>query len=60
MLNEHAHERYFSPVSRPNDFGQLELVLKFETAGVISNFFKSMKPGMFIIESNNRNHKIQK
>nr|XP_027222737.1 plasma membrane-associated coenzyme Q6 reductase PGA3-like [Penaeus vannamei] len=39
------HLRYFSPVSRPDDFGRIELVLKFETQGVMSRFFQDLKPG---------------
>jgi len=37
--------RYFSPVSRPNDYGRIELVLRFETQGLMSQFFKALKPG---------------
>ncbi|XP_068236111.1 uncharacterized protein [Palaemon carinicauda] len=37
--------RYFSPVSRPDDFGKIELVLRFETQGLISQHFKALKPG---------------
>ncbi|MPC53349.1 hypothetical protein E2C01_047238 [Portunus trituberculatus] len=36
--------RYFSPVSRPDDFGRLEVVLKYETQGMLSTFFKSLQP----------------
>ncbi|KAK7022822.1 hypothetical protein SK128_011860 [Halocaridina rubra] len=39
------HTRYFSPVSRPNAFGQIELVLRFETQGLMSQHFKALKPG---------------
>ncbi|XP_069999966.1 uncharacterized protein [Penaeus vannamei] len=39
------HLRYFSPVSRPDDFGRIELVLKFETQGVMSRFFQDLKSG---------------
>lgn len=39
------HLRYFSPVSRPNDYGRIELVLRFETQGLISQHFKALKPG---------------
>lgn len=44
-IDGRTHERYFSPVSRPHDFGRIELVLRFETRGVISNYFKSLKKG---------------
>ncbi|XP_042213378.1 uncharacterized protein LOC121860350 [Homarus americanus] len=37
--------RYFSPVSCPNDFGYIELVLRFETQGLISQHFQLLKPG---------------
>ncbi|XP_042236428.1 uncharacterized protein LOC121875790 [Homarus americanus] len=39
------HLRYFSPVSRPNDYGRIELVLRYETQGIISNHFKALQPG---------------
>nr|XP_027230665.1 uncharacterized protein LOC113822330 [Penaeus vannamei] len=38
-------ERYFSPVSRPDDFGRIELVLRFESQGLMSQHFKALKPG---------------
>ena len=38
--------RYLSPVSRPDDFGRIELVLKLETHGVVSQHFQSLKPGV--------------
>ncbi|KAL7646718.1 UNVERIFIED_CONTAM: hypothetical protein RMT77_001971 [Armadillidium vulgare] len=37
--------RYLSPVSSPNNFGKIEFVIKFETQGIISNFFRSLKSG---------------
>lgn len=37
--------RYFSPVSSPDDFGRLELVVKYETQGIISNHLKNLQPG---------------
>ncbi|CAL4065939.1 unnamed protein product, partial [Meganyctiphanes norvegica] len=37
--------RYFSPVSRPDDYGRIELVLRFETHGLMSQYFKALKPG---------------
>ncbi|KAK8391994.1 hypothetical protein O3P69_017546 [Scylla paramamosain] len=40
--------RYFSPVSRPDDFGRLEVVLKYETQGMLSTFFKSLQPGSMV------------
>uniref|UniRef100_A0A6A7FXG2 Acyl-CoA dehydrogenase fadE25 n=1 Tax=Hirondellea gigas TaxID=1518452 RepID=A0A6A7FXG2_9CRUS len=39
------HLRYFSPISKPNDFGQIELALRFETHGIISQFFQNLKVG---------------
>lgn len=39
------HLRYFSPVSCPDDFGIIELVLRFETQGIMSQHFKALKPG---------------
>ncbi|XP_066960938.1 uncharacterized protein [Macrobrachium rosenbergii] len=39
------HIRYFSPVSCPDDYGHIELVMKFETQGIMSKYFCSMKPG---------------
>ncbi|XP_037785192.1 uncharacterized protein LOC119580999 [Penaeus monodon] len=38
-------ERYFSPVSRPDDFGRIELVLRFETHGQMSQHFQALRPG---------------
>ncbi|XP_047477887.1 NADH-cytochrome b5 reductase 1-like isoform X2 [Penaeus chinensis] len=38
-------ERYFSPVSRPDDFGRIELVLRFESQGLMSQHFKALKSG---------------
>ncbi|KAG7159536.1 Oxidoreductase FAD-binding and C-terminal Acyl-CoA dehydrogenase domains-containing protein [Homarus americanus] len=37
--------RYFSPVSCPTDYGCIELVLRFETQGLISRHFQALKPG---------------
>lgn len=37
--------RYFSPVSRPDDYGHLEVILKYETQGILSTLFKSLQPG---------------
>ncbi|KAF2348837.1 Oxidoreductase FAD/NAD(P)-binding [Trinorchestia longiramus] len=39
------HTRYFSPTSRPQDFGRIELVMRFETSGIMSKFFQNLKPG---------------
>ncbi|XP_042888990.1 uncharacterized protein LOC122264255 isoform X2 [Penaeus japonicus] len=38
-------ERYFSPVSRPDDFGRIELVLRFESHGLMSQHFQTLRPG---------------
>lgn len=39
------HLRYFSPISRPDDHGRLEVVLKYETQGILSTLFKSLQLG---------------
>ncbi|XP_068236172.1 uncharacterized protein [Palaemon carinicauda] len=39
------HVRYFSPVSCPDQYGQVELVMRFETQGTMSKHFLSMKSG---------------
>jgi len=39
------HTRYFSPVSKPDDFGKVEVVIRYETSGVMSHFFKSLTKG---------------
>ncbi|XP_050717492.1 uncharacterized protein LOC126999207 [Eriocheir sinensis] len=39
------HVRYFSPTSRPDDYGHIEIVLKYETQGILSTLFKSLQPG---------------
>ncbi|XP_076065564.1 uncharacterized protein LOC143039424 [Oratosquilla oratoria] len=44
-INGKNQERYFSPVSKPDDFGKIELVLRFETQGLISQYFKGLNPG---------------
>ncbi|XP_045595176.2 uncharacterized protein [Procambarus clarkii] len=44
-INGKEHLRYFSPVSCPNDFGHIELVLRFETQGLVSRHFQALKPG---------------
>ncbi|XP_076065562.1 uncharacterized protein LOC143039423 [Oratosquilla oratoria] len=44
-INGKYQERYFSPVSQPDDFGRIELVLRFETQGLMSQYFKGLSPG---------------
>lgn len=44
-INGKEHLRYFSPVSPPDDFGIIELVLRFEKQGIMSQHFKALKPG---------------
>nr|XP_045601407.1 uncharacterized protein LOC123760049 [Procambarus clarkii] len=44
-INGKEHFRYFSPVSCPNDFGHIDLVLRFETQGLVSRHFQALKPG---------------
>lgn len=39
------HTRYFSPVSRTSNFGIIELVMRFENQGIMSQHFKNLKPG---------------
>ena len=41
------HIRYFSPVSKPDDFGKIELVMKFETHGILSKHFKALNIGKY-------------
>ena len=38
--------RFFSPVSGTSAFGQITLVMKFESRGQLSQHFKKIKPGM--------------
>ncbi|XP_037085486.1 probable acyl-CoA dehydrogenase YngJ [Pollicipes pollicipes] len=40
-----VQERYFSPVSRPDEPDRLQLVIKFETAGILSHHFQQLEPG---------------
>jgi NAD(P)H-flavin reductase len=37
--------RYFSPTSPPQHVGRVELVMRFETSGIMSKFFVNLKPG---------------
>ncbi|KAK4328149.1 hypothetical protein Pmani_001424 [Petrolisthes manimaculis] len=45
MINGKEQIRYFSPVSTPDDHGKIELVLRYETQGLISNYFRELQPG---------------
>ncbi|XP_071520471.1 uncharacterized protein [Panulirus ornatus] len=45
IIKGKEQHRYFSPVSCPNDFGYIELVLRFETQGLVSQYFRALKPG---------------
>ena len=47
MINGKENTRYFSPVSRPDDFGEVELVMRFESHGIMSKHFKTLKSGLF-------------
>lgn len=38
-------QRYFSPVNATTDFGRINLVLKFESHGQLSQRFKALSPG---------------
>ncbi|KAF0298302.1 NADH-cytochrome b5 reductase 1 [Amphibalanus amphitrite] len=40
-----VQERYFSPVSRPDQPDELEIIIRFETTGILSQHFKQLKPG---------------
>ncbi|KAK3879903.1 hypothetical protein Pcinc_015547 [Petrolisthes cinctipes] len=42
------HTRYFSPVSHTSDYGKIELVMRFEKQGIMSNYFKNLKPGQAV------------
>lgn len=48
VINGKEHMRYFSPVSPPDEFGIIELVLRFENQGIMSQHFKALKPGGII------------
>ncbi|KAK8371722.1 hypothetical protein O3P69_018972 [Scylla paramamosain] len=45
IMSGKEHVLYFSPVSPPDHFGITELVLRFETHGIMSQHFKALKPG---------------
>lgn len=45
MIDGRSQLRYFSPVSRPDDIGIIELVMRFETTGLMSQHFQNLKPG---------------
>lgn len=49
-VHDKHHLRYFSPVSRPQDFGRVELVLRFESQGIVSNLFKTLQPGEILVK----------
>ena len=38
-------QRYFSPVSATNEFGRVDLVMKFESHGNLSRRFQTLAPG---------------
>lgn len=38
-------QRYFSPVNATTDFGRIDLVMKFESHGQLSQRFKALTPG---------------
>ena len=38
-------QRYFSPVSATNDYGRIDLVMKFESHGQLSKRFRALNPG---------------
>jgi len=40
-----VQQRYFSPVSLSACPGRLQLILKFETAGILSQHFQALQPG---------------
>lgn len=39
------YERYFSPVSATSDHGKIALLVKYETAGMLSRCFRALQPG---------------
>ena len=41
-----VQERYFSPVSRPDQPDILQIIIRFETAGILSQHFKQLSVGM--------------
>ncbi|XP_063850750.1 uncharacterized protein LOC135094519 [Scylla paramamosain] len=45
IISDKEHVRYFSSVSPPDDFGVIEIVLRFESHGIMSQHFKALKPG---------------
>ncbi|XP_063877102.1 uncharacterized protein LOC135109604 isoform X3 [Scylla paramamosain] len=45
IISGKEHVRYFSPVSPPDEFGVIEIVLRFESHGIMSQYFKALKPG---------------
>lgn len=56
MIKGKEQLRYFSPVSRPDDHGRIELVLRYESHGLVSNYFKAMKPGQSVRNNNNNKY----
>ena len=38
-------QRYFSPVSAKNDYGRIDLVMRFESHGQLSKRFRALRPG---------------
>lgn len=38
-------QRYFSPVSATNDYGRIDLVMRFESHGQLSKRFRALSPG---------------
>ncbi|KAK8392048.1 hypothetical protein O3P69_017575 [Scylla paramamosain] len=45
IISDKEHVRYFSSVSPPDEFGVIEIVLRFESHGIMSQHFKALKPG---------------
>ncbi|XP_063848799.1 uncharacterized protein LOC135093450 [Scylla paramamosain] len=44
IISGKEHVRYFSSVSPPDEFGVIEIVLRFESHGIMSQHFKALKP----------------
>lgn len=44
-VNGKMSERYMSPMSKPDDYGMVELGIRFESHGVLSNALRNLKEG---------------
>ena len=48
-LNGSKSDRYFSPVSPPDQYGSIEIITKFESIGKFSEYLQGLKPGEYCI-----------